>query len=56
MVSFMPDLAPITKYLNRIAVALEGIDKSLDRIVEIVDQPAPKQGCGGRNCGRTKKD
>jgi len=51
MSRFFPDLAPIFKVICRIADALDGIDKSLNRVVEIVDQPVKRCKCGEtKNC------
>ena len=52
MSRFLPDLRPLYEIIVRVAAALEGIDKSLNRIVEVVDQPLKRCTCGSKtkNC------
>lgn len=44
MSRFLPDLSPLFKVIERIAIALEGIDQSLDKIVEMAERPKPNTG------------
>ena len=38
MSRFFPDLSPLFRVIERVAAALEGIDKSLNRVIEIIEE------------------
>lgn len=54
MSRFLPDFTPLFSQIVRIANALAGIDKSLNRIVEIVDQPVKECSCGKKRRAKVK--